>query len=62
MGAIGTLTEGDNERLLVIDDEEKIAPFLQRVLSDLGYQATAFNDGATPCRFSKKTPISLTWR
>lgn len=48
--------QGGNERILVVDDEEKIANLEQEVLGTLGYQVTATTSSIEAWQIFKENP------
>ena len=47
---------GGNERIMVVDDEMKIAQLFQRMLGKLGYKVTIFTDSIEAISTFRKTP------
>ena len=47
---------GGNERIMVVDDEIKIAQIFQRMLGKLGYKVTIFTDSIEAISAFRKTP------
>ena len=48
--------KGGNERILVVDDEEKISSWEQQVLKTLGYQVTAATSSVEAWRMFEENP------
>lgn len=50
---------GGNERLIIVDDEEKIATMATKLLSQYGYQVVSFNNAQQALQEFRKAPDSF---